>query len=253
MRNLPLRILAVFILLVDTPALAAPTVSIQWGDCSSPPGMDRYNRYDPTSTSDLASVTIQGVTGTIKAVAFNLRLWSGGSSVPGAWRYDSNGCSAGSLRMGVLSGDCTALTAGHRLEATRIEQFTYSGPAWINGLEVIRYEAGFDVFTANPNTLYTVAQVDFGHLNAALEQCGCLERPLCIGLDDVHYIDGLGSEYVVLTYAEGIRWNDPFNVLQCPPGPDLCTPDCVWEADTLCVAATPAVQRSWGNLKASYR
>lgn len=257
MRCLPLRLLAVCLLLLlgtAVPCQATPSgvASIRWGTCSAPGG---YDRYDSSSTSDVAWVTIQGISGTVREISFTLRLWAGGSQVPDAWRYDSKGCAGGTLVIAAPSptGPCPVITGANRLEVTSIEYLAWASAAWSNGQETLRYAAGFDPIATNSSTTYTIAQVDFGHFNTALKNCGCLERPLCIELRDVTYRDGNGAEYTAYTWGSGIHWNDPGNALLCPGGPDLCIPECVWEADTLCVASTPVAQRSWGNLKASYR
>lgn len=256
MRCLPLRSLAVSLLLIQTiapQAVAVPYGEIRWGSCTG-----ASYRYDPSSTSETAAVTVSGITGKIREIAFTIRIWAGGSQVSDAWRYDENGCEAGLLRFTQPRlGPCPVMTGANRVEASQVEYIAFDGD-WTKGTEFIRYQALFDPMTATSSTTYTLALVQFDHPDAALgatqgaSQCGCLERPLCISLWDVRYKDDSYVEHTVLTLS-GIHWNDPANTLACPIGPDLCTGPCPWEGDTLCVASTPAMHRSWGNLKAGYR
>jgi hypothetical protein len=258
MRCLPLRLLAALSLLLQTPALAVPYSEIRWTSCTT----SSSNRFDPSSTTETAAVSFTGVTGKVREVAFRIQLWAGGSQVSDAWRYDGNGCEGGLLKFTLPRGSslCPAMTGANRVEASQVDYLAYAEGGWSKGRETIRYSALFDPMTAIASTTYTVALVHFDHPDAALGasqsagSCGCLERPLCISLLDVHYVDDAGQEHTVQTFNSAIHWNDPGNSLLCPGGPDLCNGDCPsWEGDTLCVATTPATMQSWGRVKASYR
>jgi hypothetical protein len=259
MRFVPLRRIALLLQTVATPVQAVPSASIRWGSC---PAFQGVNRYDPTSTSQTITVTGTGFSGTIRNIRCTIRIWAGGSQVPDAWRFDPAGCQGGRLALSQsASATCPALRGTHAVEFSRVDYLAYQPGGWVVAYESIHYGVAFDPIVADPTTTYTIARLDIDHSNAILGgerlagSCNCLERPLCISLFTVDYEDGAGVDHRVSWNIEAIHWNDPANILACPSGPDLCTPECVWGSDTTCVASdpTPAAWHSWGRVKAGYR
>jgi hypothetical protein len=262
MRSLPLRrltLLTLMMQIVSGPVQAVPSASIRWGTC---PAFQGVHRYDPTSTGETITVTSTGLAGAIQNFRVTIWISAVGSQVPDAWRFDPGGCQDGRLALSQsASASCPALRGTRAVEFPRVDYLTYPPGGWVWARESIQYGVAFDPIVADPTKTYTLARLDIDHSDAILGglrvagNCNCLERPLCISLYQVAYEDGNGVEHQVPLDFEGIHWNDPFNFLSCPGGPDLCAPACVWGPDTTCVASnpTPAAWRSWGRVKAGYR
>jgi len=248
----PAAILTLVLSLLPSQVSSTPYVVMHWQTCSS----NAQNRNMGSGPVDEVVVTVTGLSGTVRGIGAALRLQTLFAVLPPAWRFDPDGCEAGHFQASSTptGPGCPALLGAHAFFISRFDHdaVTMRGHASYYGV--------FDPFVANPATTYTLARFTFDHSNAiagfgtTAEACGCLDRPLCLLLDDVSYVDDAGAQ-IPIAQLNSLSWNDPSNSLgcggvwcdlgNCPPPP----------TDSTCVVPVPtaANTRSWGSLKASYR
>jgi hypothetical protein len=229
------------LLLVADSASAYPTVSVNWGSCPFSVG-GLPNRDAHTGPIETISVTVKGLSGMIRGAQVRLTISAGSFDLPEAWRYDVDGCESGRLRFNAIPvGDsCPFLDGTNPAEFATFEYVSTRGRAI--------YARAYDAFVADPNQTYTLARFDFEH--SAPDTCGCIERPLCIHITSASYLDGTATEISFASAQEFVLWNDPNNTIHCPSsGPLTAT-----LGDDSCDSPpTPAITRSWGSVKATYR
>ena len=236
----------------STVAFAAPTLSLHWGSCPLPQSEDG-NRYNDGALHHTITVTAHGLSGTFRGFDIGLALKAYERGVGDAWRFDEGGCNRGHVTFNQVpvSDPCPYLAGAH-------EQTFYLAPyraeidpsGYFDAALGLRTYRAFDAIAADPDQTYTLARFDMD-LGTS---CGCLDRPMCISLNYMSYFDGDGLEHYFAVDRSYLTWNDPY-ASACSSGPlcpwSGCGPS---SSDTMCVAnPTPASNRSWGSVKASYR
>jgi hypothetical protein len=240
MLKLAMTLLA--LLIFAAPSDAAPTVSVHWGTCPFPANAPE-NRNAHTGPIETLSITVKGLSGTVRGAEIDLLFSDPYSPLPDAWRYDVDGCESGRLTYNAIpnSDPCPFLDNTNPLE---VSQFGYDTTTMKARLVYARI---YDTFIADPNQTYTLARFDFDH--SAPDTCSCIERPICIHITKASYIDESINEYSFWLEREFVLWNDPANSTHCPDnGGELAT-----RGDGTCSQPTAVSRRSWGSIKASYR
>lgn len=252
MRNSLLRNFAVALACLASPASAAPIVGIHWGTCPFP--QNESGNRNLGSSHQTISVTVRGLSGVVRGFGVGVRLFTQGSGVADAWRFDKGGCNEGQLAYNlVTTSDLCPLLAGPNEQSITGAQYDASLDRYGNLFareQWFDYRA-FDGTVADADRTYTIARFDV-ELGTS---CGCVERPMCIELDHSSYVDGDGVEQPLPADPQFLTWNDPTNSNRCG-GTDRCQPYGCGGAyfDTTCAGTpTPASKQSWGRVKASYR
>lgn len=242
-----LRIVAAALLL-PAAAFANPAVNITWTGCpaTNPP----FNRTLADGPSATIVVTGHGFTQAVRGIQIIVRVSRVGfQGIPDSWRYDPAGCNAGGFQASYASAGCPSIVGASPQSVSRFEYDGISGRATLAFI--------FDAWTPNPNTTYTLAQFTFDKSNgfrglgAKADSCGCVERPECLSLASATWLDANTIELPFTLESERVSWEDPDGVAcrntHCE-GPTCNIPD-----PCSLPQPTPAAQRSWGSLKASYR
>lgn len=257
MRSLvPLRHLALRAVLLTSfwisSVSAYPVAGIHWGGCPLPQN-DPTNRDFDGTTHQTISVTVRGLSGVVRGTGVSVSLKAQESGIADAWRFDEAGCNDGHLAFNHLAASdlCPLLTGPNEqnVNAVRYLALIDSPSGFLFAAELFYDYRSFDAITADPDVTYTLARfdMDFG------TTCDCIERKMCIMLQNHFYVDGDGAEHPITLDREYLNWNDPVNSTACP-GAITCTPDCEPAGvDTTCAGATPVRAQSWGSVKASYR
>lgn len=230
------RFLPLLALLLASPAAAAvPSVAIHWGTCPVDPSI---NRNATVGTIETITLTAKGLSGPVRGVQGKITLKSVNGLPPG-WRFDAAGCEAGRLAIGPGSagGSCPSL---QNTNPQHVENVTFNP---LTGIETIQFARTFDVINADPGQTYTLARFDFDH--TLPDPCGCVDQPVCFGINAATYVDGSITEWNFAIENEFLTWNDPTNSIHCPDVPNSLGPgNC---------APTPTVGKSWGSIKSTYR
>jgi len=242
------RLILTAALLLPTAVFANPAVNITWTGCPAINAPRNRTLADgPTAT---VVVTGHGFTAPVRAIHIVVGVgYAGVQGIPDSWRYDPAGCSAGGFQASYASAGCPSIAGPNPVS---ISKFEYDG---ISGKATLAFI--FDPWTPDPNTTYTLAQFTFDKSNgfrglgAKPDSCGCAERAECLRITYATYLDANTNEIPFNLESESVSWEDPYGIA-CGVA-DCFDPPCDNRDPCSLPQATPAEQRSWGSLKASYR
>jgi hypothetical protein len=242
---------------------AAATTSLSWDACAP---IQRDAQPIPGKTEYRLHLTVTGFD--VGHMGYDIRLWFSGeqfcpaqgieSSVPDAWRFDVDGCGAGT-EIG-LSFDsppdagCPPIAQGGPFYHTRSLRYGFeenSGPL----LELrVSADYGGGYVTPDPNVRYLLATFVFDHAGSVVgpgtpgATCGGLEGPVCFttwwpstlscsptGRSGVWYYRASDGQPV------DFGADDPYATFGAPgAGP------------VHCFAVVPARNATWGAIKSRY-
>jgi hypothetical protein len=219
---------------------SAQSAGMTWDACVNA----SFNKNVAPGTVAGLYVSATGMTQAHRAYQTFIDFGSGNAgAIRDAWRFDAAGCqtdaliSISHLPPAALAKTCPAMTGANSLQ---IKNYTFdplTGKA--RGLLASTYA---DV-TPVPTTRYLMAEFLFNHTFSVVgpgdppNTCGGLEVALCAHFSReraTSWLDTNGVEHQFAYAQEFATANDPSNTVGCP-------------------GATPAVSKTWGQLKDQYK
>lgn len=262
MRKVLTSLAVVAALALASNSYAVPgTVIMGWTACNTTPVTDISITAQQAATANLVCF----VTGqSDPTLSYQIWLWYGNSAtktVPDAWRFDASGCEGSSfitinhLAPAVLSKTCPSFQDAGTTpqQSLQIKDCSFSPPTLQYATTLLRVVCA----NAYPNgggnipsaaAKYFLMDAEFnlsfateGATNPVNGTCGGLENPMCFNLGVASYIinDGSGNEI-------------PF-VFHGGPTGDWATAHSSTQGSAPLCQATPAVTKTWGQIKDQYR
>jgi hypothetical protein len=232
---------ALFLGAMATTAFAQGAVSLNWDTCTGP-----INKaVAPGSAGNAMNASVLGHSMPHQAYQVYVALGSGNAgNLRDAWRFDAAGCQGSSLitinhlAPGTLSKACPSFQGA--LASIQIKDYSYDGVAGkARAVLANTYPAGNNT-QINPAQRYFLAQFVFDHsfsVNGPSDPgqtCGGVEVPVCAHLTRTSWLSLSGVETPWAYGQEYVTANDPNNATGCP-------------------GATPAENKTWGQVKAQYK
>jgi hypothetical protein len=231
---------ALFLGAMATSASAQGVVSLSWDGCTGP-----INKQILPGTQASMFASVIGHDQPHQAYQVFISLGSGSAGpLRDAWRFDASGCQGSSFitidHLAPASVVKVCPTFQGPLSSIQIKDYSYdAGTGKARAVLANTYPAG-NTTQINPTVRYFLARFLFDHtfsVNGPTTpgaDCGGLEVPVCALLTRASWLTPGGVEFQWTPGQEFVTSNDPSNSIGCP-------------------GATPAVDKTWGSLKAQYK